>query len=144
MMLAVLASPAYAWNTSTNSPTLAGTSDYITTNDWLGLGDPFNFQSSSYLYGGNPQTAYLIEDAENITVNGVAVSLSTTGASASSTPTSATYKCDSYGNWYCGNLGSNLQYSGIYWNTTSTDTTKVVIYAGVQAFYNAASVTKWD
>jgi hypothetical protein len=144
MTLAVLASPAYAWSSSTDSPTLQGTSDYIQTNDWLGSGDTFSFQSSSYLLGTNPENAYLIQDSENITLNGIGVSLSNTGSSTYATANSATYTCTSYGNWYCGDIGYNLQQSGLIWNTTSADTTKVVIYAGVQAFYNQASLTKWD
>lgn len=145
MMLAVFATPAYAWSSQTNSPTLPGTSDYIQTNNWLGIGDTFNFQSSSYLWGTNPNYAFLIQDSEYIQVNGWGVSLSNTGGSTYSTSSSATYQCTSYYNWYCGNLGYNLsQGPGPFiWNTTSTDTTKVVIYPGVQAFYNAASLTKW-
>ncbi len=143
-LFATLAIPSYAASSKTTSGTLAGTSDYIETDTWIGSTgfSNLNFQSSSWLWGTNPQNAYLIRDSNTITVNGIAVTLGNTGGSVSSTSSSATYQCTSYYNWYCGNQGSNLSVSVWAWSVTTNDTTTIQVYSGAaQKFYNGASAT---
>lgn len=143
MMLAVLASPVYAASSSTQSGILNGTSDYLETDTWIesqGL-TGLNFQSSSWLKGGNPTTATMIQDSNVITVNGVAVTLGNTGGSASTTSNSATYQCTFYDNSYCGTEGSNLSVSWWSLSVTTNDTTTVQVYSTAQKYVNGASAT---
>jgi hypothetical protein len=141
-LIIMLALPAHAASHQTTTGTLYGTSDYIETDTWIGVASDLNFQSSSWLWGTNPENAYLIQDSNVITANGVAVTLGNTGGSATSSSSSATYQCTSYDNWYCGNAGSNLSVSWWSWSVTTQDTTTVQVYSSsAQKFYNGDGAT---
>ncbi len=152
----VTSKPAFAWSNSTNSPTLPYTSDYLQTRTyvspqyckyWWGDCGWFYAVSSSWLWGTNPEIAYYISDTDTIVVNGINISLSTTGGSISSSSTSATFQCVSYNNWYCGNNIYNLRVNtgllSVWWNTQGNDVTHAIIWNGTTSYYNTASVTAW-
>lgn len=142
-LIAMLVFPAYAASSSTQSGILNGTSDYIETDTWIGAQGltGLNFQSSSWLKGGNPRNASMIQDSNVITVYGVAVTLGNTGGSASSSSSSATYQCTFYDNSYCGSEGSNLSVSWWSLSVATNDTTTVQVYSTAQKYINGASAT---